>query len=142
MSWQYIAGLFDGEGCITCGPKRSGRRRHFSINLNIVITMTHEEVITWLKDFTGMGLNCKPTSRNNKKHAVSYTFRVGAADQLHFLKSIRPFVIVKRQQVDLAISYRKHFEAQGKTWQMSEAEEQYRLQVYNEMRDLNKRGPK
>jgi len=46
MNWDYIAGFFDGEGCITYG--RSKRYR-------IMISQTHKEVLESIRDFVGVG---------------------------------------------------------------------------------------
>ncbi len=56
----YIAGLFDGEGCVTCKKKPTKRpdRKGKIYNqwyIRCEISMTDKEVISWLHETLGFG---------------------------------------------------------------------------------------
>ena len=72
--YAYIAGLFDGEGCITykqyLDSKRKNRPRRYKVwRIAMEMSMTDEMVIRWVHKVLGVGsvsLNVK-----NKSH-ISY----------------------------------------------------------------------
>jgi len=94
MNWDYIAGFFDGEGCITHG--RSKRYR-------IMISQTHKEVLESIRDFVGVGYVVEVAKR--KSHwKDSWVFYIAKQeDSLKFLEKIVPGLIVKKQDAQEAI---------------------------------------
>jgi hypothetical protein len=85
----YIAGLFEGEGCIFCG--RPGR-------LRLIITMTDEDVVRALPNLTGMG-NVPPKSRRLPSGKQSYTWVVGRCDDAaELLRLILPWLGERRSE--------------------------------------------
>ena len=56
----YIAGLFDGEGCVTCKKKPTKRadrngKVYNQWYIRCEITMTDKEVISWIHEVLGFG---------------------------------------------------------------------------------------
>ena len=57
----YIAGLFDGEGCVECKQRpvlRKDRKGHPTYNqwyIRVEMTSTSEETIRWVYDTLGFG---------------------------------------------------------------------------------------
>ena len=57
----YIAGLFDGEGCVECKQRpvlRKDRKGHPTYNqwyIRVEMTLTDEETIEWIYDTLGFG---------------------------------------------------------------------------------------
>jgi hypothetical protein len=92
----YIAGLFDGEGCIT-------RANSYPI---VQIGMTDRDVIEYLATLGGT-IRVEQPPGNRKP---LYRWRVMAGREVaEFLAAIFPFLRVKRQQAEDAIA-----EIQGK----------------------------
>lgn len=88
----YIAGLIDGEGCIT---RANGR-------LLVQIGMTDETVIRWLGQIGGTIRVEDGPGRGNRKPL--YRWRVMAGDEVRrLLRSVLPYLIVKRAQAGDAI---------------------------------------
>ena len=74
--YAYIAGLFDGEGCITYkqyfDSKRKNRPRRYKVwRIAMEMSMTDEMVIRWVHKVLGVGsvsLNIKNKSPSSKPH--------------------------------------------------------------------------
>ena len=97
----YIAGLFDGEGCVFL-TKRYVRR---AIALRINVTNTDETIIRWLFEKTAIGIvGSDPRKRHGRWKPV-WWWTIGRSDHAtKFLSAIRPFLKIKHKQADLALS--------------------------------------
>ena len=85
---SYIAGFFDGEGCVCISANCSVR---------VVVAQQRTDVLDWmLTEFRGTVQRCK--SQNAAKWQIA-----NKPDTLKFLKAIRPYLRVKQIEVDLAI---------------------------------------
>jgi hypothetical protein len=103
----YLAGLMDGEGCITiikCKPAR--RAANPSYSLQTSINNTDERVLRYCKEVTGVGsitffqvTKKKPTWKN------LWNWNLRKQDTLDFLIQILPYLITKKRQAELAIEY-------------------------------------
>ncbi|PIT90505.1 MAG: hypothetical protein COU22_01785 [Candidatus Komeilibacteria bacterium CG10_big_fil_rev_8_21_14_0_10_41_13] len=89
MTWEYIAGFFDGEGCLT--RKQGG--------FNLTIAQTHYEVLERINQFVGYGSIFKETKRQPhwKDSWVYYIAR--QEDIYNFLLKLSPLLIVKRDYI-------------------------------------------
>ncbi|MFA6135907.1 MAG: LAGLIDADG family homing endonuclease [Candidatus Paceibacterota bacterium] len=85
MKWEYIAGFFDGEGCIS----------HNGKGYRIAISQTNQEVLDGIVKFSKVGYVCKITKR--KSHwKDSWIYYISKQDDvLYFLKRIFDYLIVK-----------------------------------------------
>ena len=102
MLAAYIAGLFDGEGSIAVTysrPSPTRRRGHY--NLLVAINMSHESTIASLhRRFGGSQRTYQPTRGRRL-----YGWAVGEWRAIRFLRTVRPFLHVKRAQADLAFRF-------------------------------------
>ena len=89
MTWEYIAGFFDGEGSLVHNGK--GYRAN--------ISQTNKEVLDEIKYFSGVGLVCKITKRQAqwKDSWVYYVSKQKDVD--FFVRNILPFVYVKKDKI-------------------------------------------
>ena len=90
MTWEYIAGFFDGEGSLTNNGK----------GYRVTISQTNKEVLENILEYSGVGNIFK-----NKKRQVhwkeSWVFYVAKQKDVYlFLKKISPFLIVKSKQIN------------------------------------------
>ncbi|KKM72283.1 hypothetical protein LCGC14_1422130 [marine sediment metagenome] len=93
----YIAGLFDGEGCVTV-TRRIGGTRGVAYQLVVVFGMNDREGLDVVcSRFGGNVLGPNPKG--------TYTWAASGVNALAFLKVVRPHVRVKRQQVDVALGF-------------------------------------
>lgn len=94
----YIAGIFDGEGSI--GYYRTKRGRY---KLNISITNTNFLLLSWLQNKVPFG-----RVRVQKRGYWSRIWELEICkrkDVIQFLSTICPFLVVKKEQVNLLLSH-------------------------------------
>ena len=99
----YAAGFFDGEGCIVIAfPKKSksGRRYH---RLDVAVAQVDPRPLRWLLDLYGGRLDT-PTPR--EKGRPVWHWRLNGPTAEAFLRSVRPYLIVKAEQADVAFEFR------------------------------------
>ena len=73
----YLAGLFDGEGCIQIkkqweAKKRAGKPKRYKVwRISMEISMTDKDIIEWVHKTVGVGtvlINVKNKSPSSKPH--------------------------------------------------------------------------
>lgn len=93
VALAYIAGLFDGEGCIT----------KYASNQNWVVQigMTDRDVIEYL---AGLGGTMRTESARGKGTKILYRWRIMAqAETQEFLAAVVPYLRVKRALAEKAL---------------------------------------
>ena len=110
MSDKYLAGLFDGEGCVTYSNKpvlRKGKKRAYPFwNIRLEIAMTHKETIQYALDTFGCGhMNFR--ARRTHQTMDQWRWRCSHRDALHCAKRLVPYSITKKQKLESII---KHYE--------------------------------
>ena len=115
----YIAGLFDGEGCITYKQymrKRSHNKKPYPTwNIKMEMAMTDKSVLLLVQDLLGCG------TVNEKRYKTPYTvgwkkqwrWRCQFRDAFYFCCLIYPYCHVKMDKVQKIIDHysnRKSFE--------------------------------
>ena len=150
---EYIAGFFDGEGCITmrrCNRYRIGNRQH-SPSYSVVVLFTNRD-LSALEEFQSvLGGTIYRKARKRSVHADAYELNLFRKDDVQrFLDIIGPHVRMKRAQIALVREFidlprtKMLYVARGKTWPIMRAcpqdtalKESYKLRLT----ELNKRGP-
>jgi hypothetical protein len=103
----YIAGIIDGEGCI------SPQFRHGRVHVKVEVRNTNLNLIKWLLSKTGLGHVYTAKNRANWKQTYSWeVFRF--AEVRAILKVVQPFLIVKRKQAELTLKILEIREQQWK----------------------------
>jgi hypothetical protein len=93
----WIAGFFDGEGCVYIFPHCKG--------MQVSITQKDRTPLDLIRAFYGFG-------KVNKKGGGCHVWVVcGRNETMKFLRSIRQYCIVKRKDVEIAILYAKTFDS-------------------------------
>lgn len=97
MTWEYIAGFFDGEGSITSHGK----------NYRITIPQTNLEVLKAIKNFCGYGTVFEIKKR--KSHwKDAWVFYIARQDDVQsFLERLRPLLVVKKASTERALEVLK-----------------------------------
>lgn len=105
----YVAGLFDGEGSIVigCGKNKKGRVAP-SYWLQVGITNTDRELIDWLHQTFGGHISDNSHSPSRRNQRACWAWRIMSTHALIFLRSIDPFLRVKKAQAELAIKFQVH----------------------------------
>lgn len=93
----YLAGIVDGEGTVTLAK----HHRNETPVPYVAIANNNLEMLKWVKTRAGGIIIHK--RRRLVYHKESYAWSVRQARALRFLKDIRPFLIVKKQQASLIL---------------------------------------
>lgn len=116
----YLAGIFDGEGCILFYKKR----KHVpTMYVKVTITNTDKSLLNWLGNLfpETSRINYQSTNKSSNKAIYVWTIRGQNATKL-FLKELFPYLIVKVPQAKLIIDY-----ADGKITSKKVIEEMFRF---------------
>jgi len=94
----YAAGIVDGEGTITLHDH--GKRTA----LTVAVFNSEPRVCVWLQERYGgsIGQNIRPDP-----HRIMYAWRCSSSLASKFLNNIYPYLIIKKQQADIALAYLK-----------------------------------
>lgn len=102
LSWKYIAGLVDGEGCIDIVVNKRGDVFYVQPRVRITMCIVAEELMDIIcNNFKG---NREYRKVNNPNWNDSITWSASGYNRAcTFLRNIKNHVIVKREQVKLAL---------------------------------------
>lgn len=109
LSLDYIAGFFDGEGCIGVygvDDNRVGRKYY---TLHVSASNTRKQVILHLKNrFGGRYVTVAPYGYGHKQ--PMYLWQVSHLKARAFLEKIADRLVIKKKQAQIALKYcRFHF---------------------------------
>lgn len=93
----YIAGIFDGEGCINFTSQKG-----FAYPRVIVANTDYRIIQHFSKCFGGAIVKLKKT---NDKWKDSWQWILTWSSAIDFLEQIHPWLIIKRQQAELVFAY-------------------------------------
>ena len=106
----YLAGLFDGEGCITYKQKMKQRRpvekAYRTWEIRMEINMTHQSVIRLIHEMTGVGTVAKkPPGKGQLGKKMQWRWRCGYRDAYYVCRNIAPHSHVKLDKVQKIIDH-------------------------------------
>ena len=139
----YIAGFFDGEGCLSYYKMKSkSSKRGWTFVGCAYMTNTHLETIIALKNMIGFGCVRKRnvySYSGNRKETWNISF---SPRQLRvLLKAIYPYLITKKQQAKIMLDYLDTLIwGRGANNPLSEKEIEYREELFVVFKRLNRRG--
>tara|TARA_Y100001951_G_C11106399_1_gene164981 strand:+ start:39 stop:467 length:429 start_codon:yes stop_codon:yes gene_type:complete len=120
----YIAGLFDGEGCVQYKQyietkkkhKGPGTRKTKTWRINLEMSMTDELVVKWVHQILGVGtvnVNIKNKSPSSKPHwKKQWRWRCTHRDALYVAKLLWPHAQVKLHKLEQILD---HYEIEDLT---------------------------
>ena len=124
---EYVAGLFDGEGCVLiCQENRRGKS---TFRLRAVLANNHL-ILSLIQECYGGYLQYKP--HNNHLTWDSKQ----AAD---FLLKIHPWTIIKRPQIELALAFSNRIQRSNNR-SLTDDELEERLWFKQEISRINQLG--
>jgi hypothetical protein len=139
FSTSYLAGLFDGEGCIFISRREpKGKSISPGFTLTAGINMVHRPLIEALASEFECNIIVHKKDLKNAKHRRAYEIVFCANRARRFLFSIYDDLIVKKEEARLAIMFQDHMNRfDGKLMFMAAADfkavieyrERIRLQV-------------
>lgn len=135
----YIAAAIDGEGCITFKTRRDSRSP-WLFDVRVYITNTNRQWLEWFQDRIGGQIHT--SGKKIVKRKQGYRLSLDGAIAQSLLRNIRPYLLLKAPQADLALSYTPikqgtYGRFRGK---MSDELRIARTSMFLQMKALNKRG--
>ena len=98
----WIAGFFDGEGCINIGRQFPGNRATPRFILNVRVSNTAQpSVEVFQKVFGGRVYRLARKSW----HSICFQWYIYGEAAAQFLRIIYPYLVVKREQAELALEF-------------------------------------
>ena len=124
---SYLAGLFDGEGCIFIGRRdgsKSGKSHTPSYNLSVSINMVHRPLIEALAEQFECYIITHKKDLKNPKHRRAFEIVMSGNKARRFLISVYDDLVVKKEEARLAIMFQDHMTRyDGKLMYMSSADQ-------------------
>ena len=108
---SYLAGFFDGEGCIT--TFRNHVKRHpgeFSYCLKMNVSNTNLEVLKIFEAAFGGGIFTKKPKEGFKQ---AYVWQINGVAAKEVLKQLLPHLVVKKAEAELALQFPIREKAMG-----------------------------
>jgi hypothetical protein len=100
----WLAGLFDGEGCVGFYRKRDKRNTsRTAYYIVATIAMTHAPTIQRVVELTGSQINFTKRYKN-EKHRTCFAWRVQNAKARVFLEAILPYSFTKAEEIRTALA--------------------------------------
>lgn len=99
---RYIAGLFDGEGCVHI-PLQLRPGFVPSYGIRAVFCLTNEAVIRAIAEQYGVAYCKLSKTKVNANWADAYQVQVCGAKAAALFRDIQPYVIVKAKQISVAL---------------------------------------
>ncbi len=136
----YAAGVFDGEGCVLVRlNKKKGQEvaKYHQIAVSVVSTDT--KLTDWFQGHFGgkISANHKENAQRNYKDAWKWGLMSRQAEA--FLKCVRPYLLVKGPQADVALELQSLMGLGGATV-VTETMFGQRESLRLRMKTLNRRG--
>lgn len=145
----YMAGLFDADGWVNIEKKKSRTPPRY--NLNVGFNMCLGEALQKAHSQWGGYLKYFDNPGRKITHRPYWRWQVQARKAVVFLKAVEPFLILKKERVELALRFQNHLSEAGKLrYQKGKAGFQHlpddimqeREDFYQQMKLLNSRGVK
>jgi len=113
----WMAGFFDGEGTVIVERSKSPACTHgYQTSLHVAVTQTSTPCLEIFKShFGGSIITSRSTTPNGRRWAVQHRWVVRNEAALAFLRTIAPYVVVKRDQVAAAAQY-PMYDANGRKY--------------------------
>ena len=105
----YIAGLFDGEGCVTCKQrptkrKDRGGKIYNQWYIRCEIALTDKDVITGIHETLGFGWSNEKKNKGTPKKQW-WRWACGHQDALQFAKLMWPYAQIKLHKLEQIIDH-------------------------------------
>ena len=136
----YIAGIIDGEGCISI-TRAKRTNGEYAYQESMSMAMTNEEAIRTISNIFGGQYFCY---QYNTKNKPEYFYKVQSGVLENILQSILPYLKVKKEQAKLALEVRqlrvqRNTITQRKDYYTPEFQQALQT-LFDKCRVLNQRG--
>lgn len=141
----YMAGFFDGEGCILIEKQKNKikKRPYYHVSIQMAQAEKGKEIPMWFQANFGGHLIHSRRSLKNPNLCDIWQWRATCQNAMRCLEIIYPYLILKKPQIDLAFklqSGKQTIHRCSKYHIRSEAELAIEEAEYLLMKNLNKKG--
>ena len=105
MTVEYLAGLFDADGCASSYVQRSKKSNKTVQVHSCEISMTNKEVVYWVKNFLGFGNICYRKKVGGMGKKPQWRFRASHRLALKFANKVLPHSIVKKKKLQDIVNH-------------------------------------
>lgn len=100
----YLAGIVEGEGTIAILKQQGTRGRRGPLySLRLIVSNSSEKLMEWLEDNYGGSVH-----KVKEKHGRTvYQWVLAPRGAFKLLKKMQPYIIIKSEQVSIAISFQQ-----------------------------------
>jgi hypothetical protein len=143
LDCAYLAGIIDGEGCITARIERRRRpdgqdQTWLSIAVTVHIVNTDRRLIDWLVDFWPGDVT--PLKRMSARHKPAWRFQAAGRSTPVLLADAMPYLMLKCEQANLAMELIRTHRLPGRNGYSPE-ERASRTDLVKRIQILNRKGP-
>ena len=132
MAW--VAGIFDGEGCIAIYLLKSQSGQHF---MRASVQMSHRPTLERIASIVGGAVYASKLKKSSPAYyKTMYGWQLDGRDAGQFLEKIRPYVTTKAHEIDIALEALENWgfmspseKHKGLSQEVIETREHYRLQL-------------
>ena len=112
LNLAWLAGFFDGEGCVYLKRDRQ-RSGNFSYHVRIIFSNTHLPTLHRVKEILdGEGIISRVFGTSTKWR-TRWELRVNATKATRVLEKMLPYLVTKREQAEIALLSRQYQGVQG-----------------------------
>jgi hypothetical protein len=101
----YLAGLIDGEGCIAIVKRLRPAHKSPEYTLHIVIAQSNQSFLCLWQRKTSLGF-VSPAGKNGSQRFI-FQWRIGSRQAEELLRLVCEFLILKREQAEIALEFRE-----------------------------------
>lgn len=144
--WQqaaYLAGLVDGEGCISIQRHTKRKKPFYNVSVEIGMSSKAYKLLASLR--TQLGGSLSKSRDKTEKWASAYAWKLHGSDAAAFINDIDPFLELKAEQAKVALELQAIIEAlpkpKGVRRAWSDEARRKAEALKNRMTSLNAKGP-
>ncbi len=100
----YMAGLFDGEGCIHIARIHT-KKRNLTYQLVCKVSMDNLPILEMFERCFGGSIYCDKKSELHNKYGLLHSWTIWGNNSISFLKQLMPYLRIKKAQTNLAIEF-------------------------------------
>jgi len=135
----YMAGIIDGEGALTITSIKNEKRQIFQTSIGV--SSTDKILIDWIVEVFGgwqKEYTPKQTPKNSRKKV--YRWQITGTNIDVFLSLIKPYILIKRREVELLELNRKTFSKNPGFRGVTPENVSLRKKYANELQKIHCRG--
>jgi hypothetical protein len=124
----YLAGFFDGEGCVHVSMPDAKNRMHLTVQVS---NTNYDPLVGYMVLWGGRIVNGGQGGNGGKKDV--YSWRLHANDAQRVLKDLAPYLIVKKRAAELGIRFQDLMQGDNS---MKKLNHPRREEIYSERKKI------